>query len=155
MVGSSKARERRVANFGVPWEGAYGYAQAVEVDGVIYVSGQVSHDRNGTLIAPAPLDSTRRPTSYSNTEAQLRRSYENAASLLAELGATLDDVVEETLFVIDIEAAFAAAGKVRKEMYASDKPRVASNLIGVSRLAFPELLVEVAFRAIPGRGGAA
>lgn len=146
---------RRAANFGVSWEDAYGYAQAVEVEGIVYVSGQLSHDRNGALVAPAPLDDARRPTSFANTEAQLLRAYENAAELLAEFGATLDDVVEETLFVIDVDAGFAAAGKVRKEMYASGRPRVASNIIGVSRLAFPEALVEVTFRAVPGRGGAA
>jgi enamine deaminase RidA (YjgF/YER057c/UK114 family) len=67
---------------------------------------------------------------------------------LAEFGATLDDVVEETLYVLDVDAAFAVAGKVRKELYGVDRPRCASNLIGVSRLAFPAQLIEVTFRAV-------
>ncbi|WP_243412473.1 hypothetical protein [Stenotrophomonas maltophilia] len=32
----------------------------------------------------------------------MRRTYENAQVLLAELGGSLADVVEETLFVIDV-----------------------------------------------------
>jgi hypothetical protein len=57
-------------------------------------------------------------------------------------------VVEETLFVLDVDAAFKVAGEVRKELYASAQPAIASNLIGVSRLAFPEQLIEITFRAI-------
>lgn len=81
-------------------------------------------------------------------EEQVRQTYRNAVELLAEFGATLDNVVEETLYVLDVDAAFVAAGKVRKEMYGSEQPQCASNLIGVSRLAFPAQLVEVTFRAV-------
>ena len=57
-------------------------------------------------------------------------------------------IVEETLFVLDVASAFAAGSKVRKEMYGTDTPSVASNLIGVSALAFPEQIVEITFRAV-------
>jgi enamine deaminase RidA (YjgF/YER057c/UK114 family) len=70
-------------------------------------------------------------------EEQMRVTYANAAKLLARFGATLDHVVEETLYVLDVDEAFAVAGKVRKEAYATARPQCASNLIGVSRLAFP------------------
>jgi len=33
-------------------------------------------------------------------------------------------------------------------MYGTDTPSVASNLIGVSALAFPEQIVEMTFRAV-------
>ena len=68
---------------------------------------------------------------------QMRVTYANAAKILAHFGATLDHVVEETLYVLDVDEAFAVAGKVRKEAYAKAPPQCASNLIGVSRLAFP------------------
>lgn len=80
-------------------------------------------------------------------ESPWRGTYENAQLLLAELGGSLADVVEETLFVIDVPAAFAAGGKVRPVVYGQPVPQVASNLIGVSALAFPEQLIEIAFRA--------
>lgn len=80
-------------------------------------------------------------------EAQMKRTSENAEVLLAELGATLADVVEETLFVLDVPSAFSASSKVRPLVYKQAVPQVASNLIGVSALAFPEQLIEIAFRA--------
>lgn len=45
-------------------------------------------------------------------------------------------------------SAFAVAGEVRKEAYAVARPQCASNLIGVSRLAFPEQLIEIVFKAV-------
>ena len=46
---------------------------------------------------------------------QMRVTYANAAKILAQFGATLDHVVEETLYVIDVDEAFAVAGKVPKK----------------------------------------
>ncbi|MEY9535806.1 RidA family protein [Sinorhizobium fredii] len=139
---------KKIANFGVPWEKSYGYSQAVRIKDIIYVSGQLSHDKMGNLVAPARLDSAGRPIDFSNMEAQMQQTYANAVAVLAEFGASLDNVVEETLYVLDVDAAFAAAGRVRKEMYGTEMPQCASNLIGVSRLAFPEQLIEITFRSV-------
>ncbi|MGP4689667.1 RidA family protein [Agrobacterium pusense] len=139
---------KKIANLGVAWEQAFGYAQAVQVKDTIYISGQLSHDADGKLIAPATLDENGRPADFSQMEEQIRQTYVNAKKLLAEFGATLEDVVEATLFVLDIPSAFAAGSKVRKEMYGTDLPPVASNLIGVSALAFPEQIIEITFRAV-------
>ena len=46
-----------------------------------------------------------------------------------------------------VPSAFAASSKVRPLVYKQAVPQVASNLIGVSALAFPEQLIEIAFRA--------
>jgi hypothetical protein len=51
--------------------------------------------------------------------------------ILARFGATLDHVVEETLYVLDVDEAFSVAGKLRKEAYAKVRPQCANNLIGV------------------------
>ncbi|KQZ48439.1 hypothetical protein ASD54_16340 [Rhizobium sp. Root149] len=139
---------KKIANLGVAWEQAFGYAQAVQVRDTIYISGQLSHDGDGNLVAPAVLDDKGRPIDFTPMEQQIRQTYVNAKKLLAEFGATLDDVVEETLFVLDVPSAFAAGSKVRKEMYGTDRPPVASNLIGVSALAFPQQIVEITFRAV-------
>ena len=140
--------QKKVVNWGVAWEGLYGYVQGLQVKDTIYISGQLSHDRSGALVAPAALDGAGKPVDTTQMEEQVRQTYRNAAELLAEFGATLDHVVEETLYVLDVDAAFAAAGKVRKEVYGSEQPQCASNLIGVSRLAFPAQLVEITFRAV-------
>src|SRR5215469_17726928 len=112
-----------VKEFGMPWEEQYGYAQAVKVDDTIYVSGQLSHDNQGNMVGPAPLDATGRILDHSNMERQMRQTYANAKKILHEFGATLDDVVEEVLYVTDMEMAFAVAGSVRREAYGSKKPR--------------------------------
>ena len=138
---------RKTASFGVPWESSYGYVQALRVNNTIFVSGQLSHTPEGELVAPASLGTDGRPANFDSMEAQMRRTYENAQVLLTQLGGSLGDVVEETLFVLDVPAAFAASGKVRPAVYGQPVPQVASNLIGVSALAFPEQLIEIAFRA--------
>lgn len=140
--------EKKIANHGVAWEEAYGYCQALQVKDTIYLSGQLSHDKAGAMVAPAELDEHGKPADFSAMEAQMRQTYLNAIALLAEFGATLDDVVEETMYVLDIDTAFAAAGKVRKELYGLAQPRCASTLVGVTRLAIPSQLIEVSFRAV-------
>lgn len=148
MTVTTSPLQKDVANLGVAWEDLYGYSQAVKVKDTIYISGQLSHDKDGKLIAPAALDAAGKPRDFDNMAEQMRQTYRNASELLARFGATFDNVVEETLYVLDVDAAFKVAGEVRKEAYGSARPAVASNLIGVSRLAFPEQLIEITFRAI-------
>jgi enamine deaminase RidA (YjgF/YER057c/UK114 family) len=148
MANATAANGKEAAYFDVPWEDAYGYAQAIKVKDTIYVSGQLSHDDKGKLVAPAALDEFGKPAEFSTMEQQMRTTYANAVKQLARFGATLDNVVEETLYVLDVNAAFAVAGKIRKEAYGTSRPQCASNLIGVSRLAFPEQLIEIAFKAV-------
>lgn len=136
-----------VKGFGMPWEELYGYAQAVKVDDTIYVSGQLSHDEQGNIVGPAPLDDSGRIRDHSNMETQMRQTYANAKKILSQFGATLENVVEEVLFVTDMETAFAAAGPVRKEAYASKTPAVASTIVVTPRLALPTQLIEIKFIA--------
>ncbi|MEU0096649.1 Rid family hydrolase [Kribbella sp. NPDC006257] len=138
--------ERRVENFGVPWESAYGYVQAVQHGDTIYVSGQLAN-KGSELLAPAPVDAAGVVTDFAAMADQMRQTYANTAEVLARFGASLDDVVEEVLYVLDIDAAFAAAGPVRKDAYGREDPQVASTLVGVTRLAFPEQLIEIKFVA--------
>lgn len=140
--------QKKIVNFGVAWEGLFGYVQGVQVKDTIYLSGQLSHDKDGTLIAPAALNEDGKPANFEQMEEQIRQTYRNAVALLAEFGATIDDVVEETLYVLDVDSAFVAGGKVRKEVYGTEQPQCASNIIGSSRLAFPAQLVEITFRAV-------
>jgi enamine deaminase RidA (YjgF/YER057c/UK114 family) len=132
----------------MPWESAYGYDQAVQVGNVVYLSGQLSHDEAGRLVGPAPVDSSGRILDAANMELQMRTTYANAARLLQRFGATLDNVVEETLYVLDFGAAFAVAGKVRKAAYGTERPCCASTIVGTTRLAFPEQLIEISFTAV-------
>lgn len=129
-------------SFGVSWEEAYGYVQAVRHGDTVYLSGQLSHDGED-LVAPAPVDEHGRVTDYANMAEQMRQTYANAAKLLARYGASLADVVEEVLYVLDMDSAFAAAGPVRKAAYGTAIPQVASTILVTPRLALPPQLVEI------------
>ena len=114
----------------MPWEKEYGYAQAVKVGDTIYVSGQVSHDETGKIVGPGDM------------EAQMRQAYTNIKKVLVQYGATIDNIVDEILFVTEMNTAFAAAVKCRKDIF-SGTTSVASTIVQIQRLAFPELMIEI------------
>ena len=134
--------EKEARNLGTPWEQSYGYSQAVRVGHTIWVSGQLSHDDEANMVGPAPLDKEGRILDHGNMGIQMAQSYANAKKVLAQYGATLDNVVEEVLYVLDMDAAFAVAGAVRAEAYGG-RPVVASTILVTPRLAFPTQLVEI------------
>jgi 2-iminobutanoate/2-iminopropanoate deaminase len=121
---------KETKDLGMPWEKEYGYSQAVKVGDTLYLSGQVSHDDKGNIVG------------VENMEVQMRQAWANVAKLLKDYGATIANVVDEVIFVTDIEAALTAAVKVRPEVF-EGRPVVASTLVQVSRLAFPELMIEI------------
>ena len=114
----------------MPWEKEYGYAQAVKIGDTIYVSGHVSHDDDGNIVGQGDM------------EAQMRQAYANIQKLLAKYGTTMENIVDEIIFVTDMDAAFAAAVKCRQEIF-SGNPVIASTIIQIQRLAFPELMIEI------------
>ena len=114
----------------MPWEKEYGYSQAVKVGDTIYISGQVSHDDEGKIVGRGDM------------EAQMRQAYANIQEMLKKYGATMDNVIDEVLFVTDMNTAFAAAVKCRQEVF-SGQPVVASTIVQIQRLAFPDLMIEI------------
>jgi 2-iminobutanoate/2-iminopropanoate deaminase len=64
--------------------------------------------------------------------AELRQGLENAKALLAEHGATMNDVVKGTLFLMDLDADFAACNEVWVTFF--DAPRPTRSTIQVAKL---------------------
>jgi enamine deaminase RidA (YjgF/YER057c/UK114 family) len=128
---------KEAAHFGVPWEKSYGYAQAVRVGNTIHVAGQLSHDDDGNFVGPATPASSSGKVDASNMEVQMRTTYANAAKIL-----------EEVLYVLDMDAAVAVAGTVRKAAYGTDSPQCVSTIAQVTRLALSEQLIEISFTAV-------
>ena len=87
---------KEAKSLGMSWEKEYGYCRAVKVDDTIYVSGQVRHDYKGNIVGRGDM------------EAQMRQAYANIEKVLAQYGATMDNIVDELFFVTDMDAAFAA-----------------------------------------------
>ena len=124
------AIKKESKSLGMPWEKEYGYSQAVKVGDTIYISGQVSHDDEGKIVGRGDM------------EAQMRQAYANIQKMLEQYGATMDNVIDEVLFVTDMNTGFAAAVKCRQEVF-SDQPVVASTIVQIQRLAFPDLMIEI------------
>ena len=121
---------KEATSLNMPWEKEFGYSQAVKVGDTIYLSGQVSHDDNGNVLGEG------------NMEVQMRAAYANVGKVLAQYGASMDNVVDEILFVTDMDAAFAARAKIKQEVF-SGSPVLGNTIVQIQRLAFPQLMVEI------------
>lgn len=113
------------------WSQAVPYAQAVLVEGpsrILYCSGQTAIGPDGK--PPTTLD----------TLLQVEIAMTNLTTVLAKAGMTLDDVVKLTVFTTAIDDLFPNWAPVADRL-APNVP--AATLIGVSRLVYPELKVEI------------
>ncbi len=102
---------------------------AVPSGRMVFVSGQVARGVDGQLVGRGDI------------RAQTRKVLENTRSVLAEAGATMDDVVKVTVFVTNLAEHFSVIHEVRAEFFSSDYP--ASTLVEVSRLVDPDMLIEI------------
>ena len=125
--------ERRVIN-PWKWQDAFGFAQAIEVTGsqrTLICSGQASQDGDGVPIHAGDL------------RAQTIRALDNLEAVLKLAGFTLADVVRMNIYTTDVDRFMAEGGDVWGSRRAEAGCRPTATLLGVSRLAFPELLVEL------------
>ncbi len=84
------------------------YSQAIEVNGTLYISGQIP-------VVPADGSVPEK------IEDQTRQSLKNIGAILGAAGMTYDNVVKTTVLLDDI-ANFAAANAVYAEFFTGDKP---------------------------------
>ena len=111
-----------------------GYSHAMLAGGLIFVSGQVAFDSDGSIVGVDDIG------------AQTRQAFRNLAAVLEAAGATFADVAKLTYFVRDVEAV-GVIRAVRDEFLDTGNPP-ASTLVEVSRLIAPELLIEIEAIAI-------
>jgi len=122
--------QRRELN---PWDWSlrYGFQQAVEVTGAertLYCAGQTAIDGDGNVVD-------------GDMAAQTTLALDNLERVLADAGMTFANVVRVTWYVTSIDE-FRAAAHARARLGEAGM-RSASTLVQVSRLAYPELKVEV------------
>jgi 2-iminobutanoate/2-iminopropanoate deaminase len=120
-----KRREFRVA--GLPAALSH-YTDAVRFGDILFVSGLTAHDASGQLVGGK------------DSAEQTRQILKNLTLVLDAAGATMADVLKVTVFLTDINDR-AAINPVRQEFFGAARP--ASTLIEVSRLALPEMKVEI------------
>ena len=95
------------------------YSQAVRVGNTIWVSGQI------------PLDPKTKELVKGDVEAQVRQVFENLKAIIAAAGASFDDVVKATVFLVDL-SHFALVNKVMAEYFREPYPARAA--VGVAAL---------------------
>ena len=129
--------ERRVINPWT-WQDQFGFVQANEVTGAqkfLVCSGQTSVDDDGNPVNPG------------NMSALANKALDNLEVVLGQAGLNLSNVVRLNVYTTDVDAFFEAVPELFARLGQADC-RFASTLLGVSRLAFPELLVELEATAV-------
>lgn len=127
--------ERRVINPWT-WQDALGFVQANEITDarrMLICSGQTSVDENGAPLHPGDMN------------AQFNKAIDNVETVLKAAGMELGDIVKITVYTTDVDA-FIGAAMANQARTAGMK--FASTLIGVTRLAFPPLMVELEATAV-------
>lgn len=119
----------KMYSHGVPWEETYGLSQGYSVNGIIYISGQFSHDIEGTFIGEGDF------------EGQTRQTLKNLDSVLAGFGVTRSHIAEMEIFLTNPKEHFEPCVTLFKEYVGYHRP--AGTLVGVSGLAFPHQLIEI------------
>ncbi|MBV9807600.1 MAG: RidA family protein [Solirubrobacterales bacterium] len=120
----SVRKEYRVA--GLP-EPISHYTDAVQANGLLFVSGCVPVDADGRLVGEDAVT-------------QARQVFANIGAILDAAGAGFADVVKVTVYLLDIDDR-PRINSVRKEVFGDARP--ASTLVEVSRLAVPGARVEI------------
>jgi enamine deaminase RidA (YjgF/YER057c/UK114 family) len=120
------------------WSVAFGFNQGELVEGAtkaLFCAGQTSVDADGMPQHPGDM------------AAQLALAADNLEAVLREAGMTLANLVRLNFFTTDVDAYLTSAGVVGARLAAAGVAP-AGTLLGVARLAFPELLVEIEGTAV-------
>ncbi|MBM0106523.1 RidA family protein [Steroidobacter sp. S1-65] len=95
------------------------YSPAVRSNGFLFVSGQVGSRQDGS---PEP-----------DLAKQVRLAFDNLRAILKAAGATLEDVVDATYFVVDMEKNFETIWPIVQESW-GEAPYPTATAIGVTWL---------------------
>lgn len=106
-------------------------AQGVQVGSTLYLSGQVGMREDHSV----PEDIVE----------QISLAYKNIAAVLAEFGATMENIVDETFLVTSVDEVMENLEAIygERERAYGQKPEVTQTLIGVAALFLPGLKLEI------------
>ena len=129
----SDTSSRKRVSSGSPFESTIGFSRAIRVGDRILVSGT----------APIWPDGSCDP----DPAVQTRRCLEIIEAALAELGASVSDVVRTRMFITDTSDA-DAVGRTHGEVFGDVKP--AATMVVVAELLDPRWKVEIEIEAQRG-----
>jgi enamine deaminase RidA (YjgF/YER057c/UK114 family) len=113
------------------WSTNLGFDQAQLVEGhqrQLFCSGQDAVDAAGNPQHPGDM------------AAQLELALDNLEAVLAGAGMTLADIVRLNVYTTDVDELFKHFSRLPERFGSTDR-RFATTVLGVSRLAAPQLLV--------------
>jgi enamine deaminase RidA (YjgF/YER057c/UK114 family) len=116
-----------------PWSVEMGFNQGELVESasrILFLSGQTSVDGNGAPQHPGDMG------------AQVSLALDNIEAVLQAAGMTLANLVRLNIYTTDVDTFLASYGGAAARLGAAGvKPP--GTLLGVARLAFPDLMVEL------------
>ena len=107
------------------------FSQGVQTGNILTLAGQLGDDLEGN--GPKDLQS------------QMENCYKNIEIVLKEFNGSLDNIIDETWFVTDIEECMTNSSEIfdsRKKIYKC-KPEVSQTIIVVSALVDPKYKIEI------------
>ena len=113
-------------------EKSYGYSHAVKIGDDLKISGAVSMDDKGNLIAAGSMDQ------------QMKNCYSDLEKILKHYGYTFDDVVVENVYTTNM-ADFINVSAYRNSIYKKQFPT--GTWLEVKGLALPGQLIEIDMEA--------
>ena len=122
-----------------PWQDQFGFSQAVEVAGperVLYCAGQTSTGPDGRTLHPGDM------------RAQAGAALDNLETVLREAGMSLGNVIRLNTYVTDVDRYLAEGAEIVGARLGAAGIQPSATLLGISRLAFPDLLVELEATAV-------
>ncbi len=120
------------------WQDNFGFSQAIEFSGqtrVLTCAGQTSVDDNG-----APLHE-------GDMAGQIGQALDNLEAVLKQAGMSLSNVVHLNAYTTDVDGFLQHYGAAAQRL-ATANCRPAMTLLGVARLAFPPLMIEIEATAV-------
>jgi len=119
------------------WSKAFGFSQAVESRGaerILHCSGQTAIADDGS------------PPVTTDMGEQVKKAFQNLGAVLQAAGLASSDVVRVNYYTTDVDELIAVLGPLSSEFFGGTLP--ASTLLGVARLAFPQLKIEIEATAV-------
>lgn len=129
--------ERRIINPWT-WQDQLGFVQANEVSGigrVLVCSGQTAMSAEGV------------PMHEGDMRAQITLALDNLGVVLKEAGLDWSNIVRLNYYTTDVDLFFKEYDAATARL-AEAGCRPACTLLGVTRLAFPELMIEIEATAV-------
>jgi enamine deaminase RidA (YjgF/YER057c/UK114 family) len=113
------------------WQDQFAFSQGIEVTNasrVLYCAGQASVDGAG------------KPMHAGDMRKQIEQAFRNLETVLNAAGYGLENVVRLNYYTTDVEGFLSASDIVGNRLAGFAPP---GTLLGVSKLAFPGLMVEI------------